>query len=74
LACPDFLLNLVALASFMRLSLPEDCDFSISIEACGWIAWKSICQQASPGSFDFARQAVRYATDLRCASLRMTDL
>src|ERR1700723_3577459 len=41
---------------------------------CGWKARKSICQQASPGSFDCAPKAVRYAIDPRGASLRMTAL
>jgi hypothetical protein len=35
---------------------------------------KSICQQASPGSFDSAPQSPLFAIDLRSASLRMTAL
>jgi hypothetical protein len=31
-------------------------------------------QEALPGSFDSAHKALRYATDLRSASLRMTTL
>src|SRR5580704_1009431 len=30
------------------------CDFLISLVVCGRKAWKSICQQTSPGSFDSA--------------------
>src|ERR1700722_7404127 len=50
------------------------CDFLVSLVVCGRKAPKSICQQASPGSFDCAPQTLCYAIDMRGASLRMTIL
>ena len=74
-ASPDFLLNLVALENFMRLSSLKGAPGALSCAAWQetrlrselvtfliWLvvrgrkAWKSICQRASPGSFDFAHK------------------
>ncbi len=43
-------------------------------DSCGRKAPESIRQEALPGSFDSAHKALRYATDQRSASLRMTTL
>jgi hypothetical protein len=64
-ATPDFLWTLMALADLIRLSLRE------GAHVCGRKAPKSICQQASPGSFDSApssavsrdKSARRFAQD-----------
>ena len=50
------------------------CDFFIFRCSLRRKAPKSICQQASPGSFDSALESSLFTIDLRSASLRMTAL